>query len=133
LRLEPARVPRGIDPRAAPAAGSDSGAAGTGAVPADRRRYFLECRAFRNPRTRQSSGTLIGEPAGNSPSFNASEIHLDLPHLSYFLNLSTARMIRPDVNAGPAEAILPEVLAPMTAEALAPGTDPALEFVRSRP
>lgn len=78
-------------------------------------------------------GMLIGEPAGNSPSFNASEIHLDVPHLSYFLNLSTARLIRPDVNAGPAEAILPEVLAPMTAEALAAGTDPALEFVRSRP
>ena len=55
-------------------------------------------------------GMLIGEPTGNPPSFNASEIHLDIPHLPYFLNLSTARLIRPDVGAGPAETILPDVL-----------------------
>lgn len=77
-------------------------------------------------------GLLIGEPAGNPPSFNASEIHLDIPNLPYFLNLSTARLIRPDVNAGPAETILPDVLAPMTADALAAGSDPALDFVRTR-
>jgi N-acyl-D-aspartate/D-glutamate deacylase len=77
-------------------------------------------------------GMLIGEPTGNPPSFNASEIHLDIPHLSYFLNLSTARLIRPDVNAGPAETILPDVLAPMTADALAAGSDPALDFVQAR-
>ncbi|MBL8270276.1 S41 family peptidase [Steroidobacter sp.] len=77
-------------------------------------------------------GMLIGEPTGNSPSFNASEIHLDIPHMPYFLNLSTARLIRPDVHAGPAETILPDVLAPMTADALASGSDPALDFVRSR-
>lgn len=77
-------------------------------------------------------GMLIGEPTGNPPSFNASEIHLDIPHLPYFLNLSTARLIRPDVGAGPAETILPDVLAPMTADALAAGSDPALDFVRAR-
>ena len=77
-------------------------------------------------------GMLIGEPTGNPPSFNASEIHLDVPHLPYFLNMSTARLIRPDLNAGPAETILPDVFAPMTADALAAGTDPALDFVRTR-
>jgi hypothetical protein len=77
-------------------------------------------------------GMLIGEPTGNPPSFNASEIHLDIPHLPYFLNLSTARLNRPDVNAGPAETILPDVLAPMTADALAAGSDPALDWVRAR-
>jgi C-terminal processing protease CtpA/Prc len=77
-------------------------------------------------------GMLVGEPTGNPPSFNASEIHLDIPHLSYFLNLSTARLIRPDVNAGPAETILPDVLAPLTADALAAGNDPALDWVRAR-
>ena len=77
-------------------------------------------------------GMLVGEPTGNPPSFNASEIHLDIPHLPYFLNLSTARLIRPDVNAGPAETILPDVLAPMTADALAAGSDPALDWVRAR-
>ncbi|HKS55923.1 MAG TPA: amidohydrolase family protein, partial [Steroidobacteraceae bacterium] len=63
-------------------------------------------------------GMLIGEPTGNPPSFNASEIHLDVPHLPYFLNMSTARLIRPDINAGPAETILPDVFTPMTADAL---------------
>lgn len=77
-------------------------------------------------------GMLIGEPTGNPPSFNASEIHLDIPHLPYFLNLSTARLIRPDVDAGPAETILPDVLASLTADALAAGNDPALDWVRAR-
>lgn len=77
-------------------------------------------------------GMLIGEPTGNPPSFNASEIHLDIPHLPYFLNMSTARLIRPDVDAGPAETILPDVFIPMTADALAAGSDPAVDFVRAR-
>ena len=77
-------------------------------------------------------GMLIGEPTGNPPSFNASEIHLDIPHLSYFLNVSTARLTRPDVNAGPVETILPDVFIPMTADALAAGSDPVLDFVRAR-
>ncbi|HKS57697.1 MAG TPA: S41 family peptidase, partial [Steroidobacteraceae bacterium] len=77
-------------------------------------------------------GMLIGEPTGNPPSFNASEIHLDIPHLPYFLNMSTARLIRPDVNAGPAGTILPDAFIPMTADALAAGSDPAAEFVRAR-
>ncbi len=77
-------------------------------------------------------GMLIGEPTGNPPSFNASEIHLDIPHLPYYLNLSTAALIRPDADAGPAETILPDVLAPMTANALAAGSDPALDYVRAR-
>jgi hypothetical protein len=66
------------------------------------------------------------------PSFNASKTHLDIPHLPYYLNLSTVRLIRPDVNAGPAETILPDVFAPMTADALAAGSDPVLDSVRTR-
>jgi hypothetical protein len=77
-------------------------------------------------------GMLVGEPTGNSPSFNASEIPLEIPHLPYFLNLSTARLTRPDVGAGPAETVLPDVFAPMTAEALAAGSDPALDYVLAR-
>jgi hypothetical protein len=77
-------------------------------------------------------GLLIGEPTGNPPSFNASELALEIPHLPYFLNLSTARLIRPDVNAGPADTILPDVFLPMTAAALATGIDPALDYVRQR-
>jgi hypothetical protein len=77
-------------------------------------------------------GMLIGEPTGNPPSFNASELALEIPDLPYFLNLSTARLIRPDVNAGPADTILPDVFLPMTAEALATGIDPALDYVRQR-
>jgi C-terminal processing protease CtpA/Prc len=77
-------------------------------------------------------GMLIGEPTGNPPSFNASEIPQEIPALPYFLNLSTARLIRPDVGAGPAETILPDVFIPMTAAALAAGSDPALDYIRAR-
>lgn len=77
-------------------------------------------------------GMLVGEPTGNSASFNASEIHLDVPHLPYFLNLSTARLLRPDANAGPAQTLLPDVLAAVTPASLAAGTDVAVEFVRAR-
>ncbi|WP_157995037.1 S41 family peptidase [Peristeroidobacter soli] len=77
-------------------------------------------------------GLLVGEPIGNSASFNASEIHLDVPHLPYFLNLSTARLLRADVNAGPAQTLLPDVLAPATPASLAAQKDVALEFVRAR-
>lgn len=77
-------------------------------------------------------GMLIGEPTGNPPSFNASELPLEIPHLPYYLNLSTARLLRPDLDAGPADTILPDVFLPMTAEALATGIDPALDYVRAR-
>jgi hypothetical protein len=76
-------------------------------------------------------GTLVGEPIGNSASFNASELHLDVPHLPYFLNLSTARLVRADVNAGPAQTLLPDVLAAPTAASLAAQKDVALDFVRA--
>lgn len=77
-------------------------------------------------------GMLIGEPTGNPPSFNASELPLEIAHLPYYLIVSTARLVRPDVGAGPAESILPDIFLPVTAEALAAGTDPALDFVRDR-
>lgn len=77
-------------------------------------------------------GQLVGEPTGNSASFNASELHLDVPHLPYFLNLSTARLVRADVNAGPAPTLLPDVLAAPTSASLAANKDVALDYVRER-
>jgi hypothetical protein len=77
-------------------------------------------------------GTLVGEPIGNATSFNGSELKIDVPGLPYYLNLSTARLLRPDAAAGPAPTLAPDVFAPLTPAAAANGVDPALDYVRSR-
>lgn len=77
-------------------------------------------------------GMLIGEPIGNATPFNGSEIHADIPGLPYYLNLSTARLIRPDPVAGPASTLVPDVFAPLTPGAAAAGIDPALDLMRHR-
>jgi hypothetical protein len=77
-------------------------------------------------------GQLVGEPIGNSTPFNGSEIHLDIPGMPYYLNLSTARLVRPDPAAGPEPTLAPDVLAPRTPASAAQGLDPALDYVRRR-
>ncbi len=75
-------------------------------------------------------GTLVGEPTGNSVTFNGSEIEIPVPELGYSLHLSTARLLRPDRGAGPAPTLLPDLRAPQTAVALGAGHDAAIERIR---
>lgn len=77
-------------------------------------------------------GTLVGEPIGNATDFNGSELRLDIAATPYYLNLSTARLIRPDPVAGPAPTLAPDVLAALSPEAVAAGSDPAVDYVRRR-
>lgn len=76
-------------------------------------------------------GTIIGEPDGNSTPFDGSEIEGRIPATPYLLHVPTARLVRPRVAAGPAPTLLPDIRAPLTAEALATGRDDALELVRN--
>jgi hypothetical protein len=76
-------------------------------------------------------GTLVGEPTGNSVTFNGSEIEIPVPSLGYSLHLSTARLQRPDRGAGPAPTLLPDLRAPQTAVALGEGRDAAIERIRA--
>jgi hypothetical protein len=75
-------------------------------------------------------GTLVGEPTGNSVTFNGSEIERPIPYLPYVLHLSTARLLRPDQGAGPAPTLLPDLRAPQTPAALSAGRDAAVEQIR---
>jgi hypothetical protein len=75
-------------------------------------------------------GTLVGEPTGNSVTFNGSEIEMPVPGLDYVLHLSTARLVRPDISAGPAPTLLPDLRAPQSAAALRRGQDAAIELIR---
>lgn len=77
-------------------------------------------------------GLLVGEPTGNSVTFNGSEIERAVPDMHYVLHLSTARLIRPDAVAGTAPTLLPDLRAPRTAASIRAGRDPALEMIRSR-
>ena len=76
-------------------------------------------------------GTLVGEPTGNSVTFNGSEIERPIPHLPYVLHLSTARLLRPDRWAGPASTLLPDLRAPHTPAALSAGRDAAVDRIRN--
>jgi hypothetical protein len=78
-------------------------------------------------------GRIVGEPNGNSASFNGSEVILPVPGLPHELHLSTARLERADQTAGNAPAVLPDVLAPPTPQSVRDGLDPALAYVRSIP
>jgi len=75
-------------------------------------------------------GTLVGEPTGNSATFNGSEIERPVPGIPYVLHLSTARLLRPDSAAGPAPTLIPDLRAPQTAVALGQGHDAALGLIR---
>jgi hypothetical protein len=77
-------------------------------------------------------GLLVGEPTGNSVTFNGSEIERAVPGMRYVLHLSTARLIRPDEVAGTAPTLLPDLRASLTAASIRAGHDPALEMIRSR-
>jgi hypothetical protein len=76
-------------------------------------------------------GTLVGEPTGNSVTFNGSEIEMPVPELDYALHISTARLVRPDSSAGPAPTLLPDLRAPQSAAALSHGQDAAIERLRT--
>jgi hypothetical protein len=77
-------------------------------------------------------GLLVGEPTGNSVTFDGSEIERAVPGMRYVLHLSTARLIRPDDAAGTAPTLLPDLRAPQTVASIRAGHDPALEMIRSR-
>jgi hypothetical protein len=77
-------------------------------------------------------GLLVGEPTGNSASFNGSEIERSVPGMHYVLHLSTARLTRPDAIVGPAPTLLPDLRAPQTAESVRDGHDNALDVIRAR-
>ena len=77
-------------------------------------------------------GLLVGEPTGNSATFNGSEIERAVPGMRYVLHLSTARLIRPDQVAGTAPTLLPDLRAPQTMASILAGYDPALEMIRGR-
>jgi peptidase S41-like protein len=77
-------------------------------------------------------GLLVGEPTGNSVTFNGSEIERVVPGMRYVLHLSTAKLIRPDEVAGSAPTLLPDLRAPQTAASIRAGHDAALDLIRSR-
>ena len=74
-------------------------------------------------------GRLVGQAPGNSASFNGTEQHIDLPGTPYYLNLTMARLLRPDVGADGAASLEPDVPIEVTGADLAAGRDPALEYV----
>jgi C-terminal processing protease CtpA/Prc len=78
-------------------------------------------------------GLLVGEPTGNSVTFNGSEIERTVPGMRYVLHLSTAKLIRPDEGAGSAPALLPDLRAPQTTASVRAGRDAALDMILSRP
>lgn len=80
-----------------------------------------------------SLGQLVGDPIGNSASFNGSELVLPVPGLPHELHLSSARLSRPDLLAGESPTVLPDALAPATSQSIARHGDPALDFVRQAP
>jgi hypothetical protein len=77
-------------------------------------------------------GQIIGEPTGNRVGFNGSELHFDIPHTRLYLNLSTARMIRPGPSQGDADSIVPDVYIPLTPDAVVAGTDSLLEYLKTQ-
>ena len=77
-------------------------------------------------------GLLVGEPTGNSATFNGSEIERPVPGMRYVLHISTAKLIRPDEVAGSAPTLLPDLRAPLTATSIREGRDTALDIIRSR-
>jgi hypothetical protein len=78
-------------------------------------------------------GRIVGEPNGNSASFNGSEVILPVPGLPHELHLSTAQLSRPEPLSGNAMTVLPDVLAPSTPQSLTQRGDPALDVVRQAP
>jgi len=75
-------------------------------------------------------GLLVGEPTGNSATFNGSEIERAVPGIPYVLHLSTARLLRPDAAAGPAPTLVPDLRAAPTAASLGSGHDAAVDMIR---
>lgn len=74
-------------------------------------------------------GTLIGEPTGNRVNFNGSELAFDIPGTDMYLNISTAKMIRPDASQGDAPTIDPDVLIVTSRNDIAIGRDPQMEYL----
>jgi C-terminal processing protease CtpA/Prc len=75
-------------------------------------------------------GTLVGEPTGNRINFNGSELRFDIPGTGLYLNLSTAKMLRPDAGRGDAPAIEPDVIIVTSRDDIATGRDPQLEYLK---
>jgi Peptidase family S41 len=74
-------------------------------------------------------GEIVGESPGNTAGFNGSELRFDIPGMDYYLNLSTARMHRPDGNASNTSSIEPDIQVVPRGGDFAAGRDPALDAV----
>ena len=74
-------------------------------------------------------GLIVGEAAGNTATFNGSELRFDLPGSDYDLNVSSARLTRPDSQFPPGESIAPDHMAIPDGADLDAGRDVALDWV----
>ena len=74
-------------------------------------------------------GLIVGEAAGNTATFNGSELRFDLAGTDYYLNLSSARLFRPDEQASGDEDIVPDHVVVPDGTDLAVGRDVALQWV----
>ncbi len=74
-------------------------------------------------------GRIVGEAAGNSASFNGTEYPAALSGTDYYLNLTTARLLRPDAGAPADASIEPDDPVTATGADLAAGRDVQLDFV----
>jgi C-terminal processing protease CtpA/Prc len=74
-------------------------------------------------------GRIVGEAAGNSASFNGTEYPVALSGTDYYLNLTTARLLRPDAGAPADASIEPDDPVTATGADLAAGRDVQLDFV----
>jgi hypothetical protein len=78
-------------------------------------------------------GRIVGESPGNSASFNGTEHAVNLPGTDYYLNLTLARLLRPDVGAPADGSIEPDDPVVPTGVVIAAGQDAALERVLAAP
>ena len=74
-------------------------------------------------------GLIVGEAAGNTATFNGSELRFDLPGSDYYLNVSSARLNRPDGQLPASESIEPDHVAIPDGADLKEGRDVALDWV----
>ena len=76
-------------------------------------------------------GKIVGEPTGNRVNFYGSELRFDIPNTNMYLNLSTAKMLRPNADLGEETMIDPDVYLPVTVDSAATGLDPSMRYLRA--
>lgn len=76
-------------------------------------------------------GKIVGEPTGNRVNFYGSELRVDIPNTNMYLNLSTAKMLRPNADLGEETTIDPDVYLPVTVDSAAAGLDPSMQYLKT--